>query len=646
MFNLIQKFPVLANPFTGILAIGFAIVTYLVVPMFQDPVELPKLIAWYIFFGAAILGLYFSKPTKFFTLPNYINYLFIATAVLLVVNAIFSLDYLNTLSGVFPRYSNSVPFFLTWLLLIYLLARLDRTKLTSFLKLLAFLGFLVAAFGVLQYYGIGYYAGLTEVVRITPPSFLGNPIFSAMFVVTTIPLQFWFLVTAQTKFKRYGYLIMLVVSLLGAVFFNSRGAYAGLFAAVIMIGLSFGLVKKYRQALLVFAGIALLLVVTLMFYNVTRVDVGEKQAEYSEVTITSRFLAWDTALQTIKQYPLTGTGFANFFISFRANDHSALTDKEWFDDVHNVVLQTAATGGLPLALAMFGLLFLSVLFLLKGFWQEKNFLDVIVVCCVVAWLGVGSFTPVGAANWLLLAVLIAYGINKATRGEELVPARFSAKIWLLASGAAIALLGALLLVGEVSLAIAREKNLQNNPTQTIRYAKVAKYTSLDSLNARILLIQNLIKQKDYQQAQQEIESVLAMHPKSSGVYLMATEMYRIMYFATNNQEYKDLSGQATKNMIAHNSNYVAMYVNAARNMLTLKEPEQAKLYSKQAVVLDPDGFESWLNYAKASYELNQVEDTLLGLKKAYQEVPIPKIRETIKLIENKQSLDGISFNLN
>lgn len=640
MAILENRFPILKDPVSGLLVLILILSTVLNAWIFQEWIELPKLITWFIGFGLVLLVLIINKRRTTLEYSSSIFWVSIAIGAIFLLSPVFSLDAINSIVGVYPRYTQSVIFFISWLLFLHVFGVFSKEEKLKFAKLMVFLGTIISLYGIIQNFGIGYYGGVYQGVRIGMPSFLGNPNFSAMFVVATIPLHIWFLMTAESRKLLWFYFVSIGISIVGLILFNSRGAFLGLIFAMLSTLVAAGILKKYKSAVYILAAFAISIALSLAFYSTTRINVPAKEAATSNQTAEVRLIVWDLAFTEIKTSPLFGTGIGNFFIAFRANTNPALTNLEWFDDAHNVMLQIYASAGVPIGTLLLVLMGLVLYWCIKSGLQNKDGLPLVIAISIVTWLIVGSFTPVGLPSWLLLAVLLGNGIGYS---PKLKTCSLDSKTRgaLLVLGAIFTLIGIMALGSELALTKSGKEHNEKNYSVSEKYSRLSLAFNPFNSNAKLSLIRALSDQEKYSEADSEIIKFYSQHPQSSGVYRSASEYYVEFYQKTKDVQYKEKAEVVIQKMLDNNNNYVEPLTSAISSLIKLGEDEKADALGNRAVVLDSKSYNSWVLLAQAQYNLNNKQGMILSLEKAFEVYPVRSAKfylDTMKAAENIQEV--------
>ncbi len=216
---------------------------------------------------------------------------------------------------------------------------------------------------------------------------LGNPIYLSGYGLFTLALGVWMYVDAFKTNASYKlvYLITAFLGFLGIFMGGTRGTLLGLFAG---LAVAFALILwKYRSVARVrqvtigalVAGCALLGV--LFFFRQTEFvrnipSIGPLlNTQLSEGTASTRLMAWGVAVDAWKVRPIFGWGPNNYYYAFNEFYRPEFLrfgySETWFDNAHNVIMNTLATQGI-LGVGAYLFLFGAALFTIrKGFNDDR-----------------------------------------------------------------------------------------------------------------------------------------------------------------------------------------------------------------------------------------------------------------------------------
>ena len=143
-----------------------------------------------------------------------------------------------------------------------------------------------------------------------------------------------------------------------------------------------------------------------VFLNLARPGSVVNTVSFSDVNIQYRLGVWKLSVQSIIKRPWLGVGLGDFQLMFERERPTSIVAEGFFDDAHNLPLELAVTGGLPLAVLFFGLVAWGVFSALKRLYAKTDIEASVLLSSLVAWLTASLFTPVPIACYLLLAVFI------------------------------------------------------------------------------------------------------------------------------------------------------------------------------------------------------------------------------------------------
>lgn len=639
-----NRFPILSKPLAGWLVIVLSLSTLLNIFVFQEPTELPKLIAWYIGLGIALFILIFSKAPLKLRMPKTVFVGLLVFVILLIFGSFFSYDVRNTIFGLYPRYTGSLIFFIAWVLSIIIFCAVKTADYIQILKFYAYLAVLISFWGIVQSFGIGFYEGLNAPVRSLIPSFLGNPNFSAMFVATALPILFW-MVSLKEKWSAYLLWFYIGICMVGLILFNSRGAFLAVGVSMLIYAIMALLKKSWRQVIIIGLVMVAFTMIAGTFYYKTRIDVNDKDSSISSQTTTSRLVLWNFTANYILENPVFGTGLDNFFIAFRSNQDSVFSNKEWFDDAHNVFLQFAASAGIVPTIVFLSFISYALFLLFVRYKNSPNFdMAASVIAAIVAWIISGSFTPVALSNWILLAVLIAMAWHLSNDSIEFR----RVKLIKLGSGllaAGFIVLGTAMLSGEIFLWQSRVALDKENSNISLKLSKLSLDFFPLNTNAYINYLQSLLNTKQYENLDKEIQKFTAQHQRSSGVYQTAAEYYGQMYQQTQNEKYKLDSFRELDQMISLNNNYAYPYQIATLLHIRMGDYDGAQKFATKSIILSDNHFNSWMMYAKIQYHLGRRVPTQRALELAFKEVQDMRLKIAINKLREGKDLKDIAFPL-
>lgn len=171
-----------------------------------------------------------------------------------------------------------------------------------------------------------------------------------------------------------------LLGLLGMFFSSTRGTMIGFVFALGLSLISYTIVlkehKKARQYLFGILGIAaILLGVAYINRNSSFIQKYPTVAHIINISAadfdSARFVAWTVAIEAWKQYPIIGWGPNNFFYAFNAHYNPHSLDygygETWFDNAHNIILNTMAVQGMVGLVTYLAIFFASLYVLQRAY---------------------------------------------------------------------------------------------------------------------------------------------------------------------------------------------------------------------------------------------------------------------------------------
>lgn len=313
----------------------------------------------------------------------------------------------------------------------------DRKHLRTLFQLLALLGTLLAIHTIIQTVtgvvifssphgdanlaqALNYQLGSTGVSR--SGSFFQNPDWNGTFFALVLFLPLGLLTEASSFLLKMLYLAEMVLMTVALLFTYSIGAWFGAVAGIFIFVLFAG--QGYMRILvpLVVAFLGALLVVIFP----TQVNLMMQHlSNPSELLL--RTGAWQTALNIIRAYPLTGIGmgFTNYLQ--RAEAYRVPAEYVALAHPHNSYLEWGAMAGLPVLLLFLALLCVALRYAWRNWRQTDAGTRCLVgggIAAIVALsansLSINGWTlpPLAAIGWLVLGAVASPLLIRTGVGTE------------------------------------------------------------------------------------------------------------------------------------------------------------------------------------------------------------------------------------
>ncbi len=312
------------------------------------------------------------------------------------------------------------------LIIVWLGAVIARNILTLryVLQLLAALGTLLAIHTIIQattgtlLFGTTHYDALlaqvsnyqlagTGVHRIG--SFFLDPNWNGAFMAMMffIPLGLFF--ESQSIRTKVLYFVEMCLIISALLYIFSNGAWVGVFAGLVAFILLAGQIR-YRFQIL-----SIILVAAVVIGYVFPAQVGlELQHATGSTEVVSRLSAWQTGVNVIRAFPLTGIGLGLLSYLARAEPYRVIAQYVPLAHPHNAYLEIAAMAGLPvLALFLTLLLLIFCLALRNWFLADSQTRSLVgggiaaIVALSVNSISINGWTlaPLAMTGWLILGAV-------------------------------------------------------------------------------------------------------------------------------------------------------------------------------------------------------------------------------------------------
>ncbi len=230
--------------------------------------------------------------------------------------------------GIATVRSTNITENLQWLLDVYVIPYMiyyvvknltvDRTAMRWSLRALAVIGAYCGAYGIytqttgnILFVGEGGVTGpiwYSQNLRIMRGLLDSPHVFGLVFSLA-IPMQFYLLIKARTRWSRLLYALMLAVTMGGLFFTYKRTAWVATMSSLLVIMFFF---RRFRYLLLALVVVAAGILI-LYSDQITDSAVATERLGQGADTLNGRLELWNTALQEWQQAPWMGYGFGGFF---------------------------------------------------------------------------------------------------------------------------------------------------------------------------------------------------------------------------------------------------------------------------------------------------------------------------------------------
>lgn len=315
--------------------------------------------------------------------------------------------------------------------------------------------------------------------QVRVASTLGNAIYVSSYGLFLVALGLLLFFKEQKKWYRYAAIFGAGLGFLGIFAGGSRGPLLALvvFGMVyFIINLIFSQDKVYRKRIAVSFLIFFVLIGFLAAFRHTDIVKGIPaigrlaSTSFSVHGTTPRTMAWGVAYDAWKEYPVFGWGPNNFFFAFNKYYRPQFLDhgwgETWFDNAHNIVMNTLAVQGVVGLLSYLAVFVAAYGMLWRAYRQERISLPVfgVISAFLLAHFVNNLFVFENPTSYLYFFFILAY-INSATQVRVVVEQKVQKKIP--ASFVAGSLIALLIVLVNTNINPAKANNLTLNAIRAL-----------------------------------------------------------------------------------------------------------------------------------------------------------------------------------
>lgn len=204
-------------------------------------------------------------------------------------------------------------------------------------------------------------------------STFGNSTYMAVYMLFHIFIAALMFARTTSRPLRVMYSLFIAVGIFMVAQTGTRGTTLGLVSGALVTSVLLAIFSRTSRRVRMYATGALAALIVLVGGFIAARDTSfvqenqylERIASISLAQGQTRFTIWNMALEGVAERPFLGWGQGNFNFVFDANYHPSLyAQEQWFDRVHNIVLDWLIAGGILGALAYFSLFAAAAYYLL------------------------------------------------------------------------------------------------------------------------------------------------------------------------------------------------------------------------------------------------------------------------------------------
>ncbi|MFN3188079.1 MAG: O-antigen ligase family protein [Candidatus Paceibacteria bacterium] len=470
-------------------------------------------------------------------------------------------------------------------------------------------------------------------------STLGNSTYMAVYMLFHLFFVAYLFFQTQNPLLRVVYAVLSVLFLFVIFQTGTRGTALGLVAGAVTIVTYISLFGAKEPALRRYAigAVVVLLICIAGFMGLRDTQYVQDNPAFSRIAninldrdLAIRGVVWSMAGEGVKEKPILGWGMGNYNYVFNEQyDPRLYAQEQWFDRVHNIVLDWLIAGG-AVGFIAYVLLFVSLiyyLFVRPYFYDEEIFSiaeSAILIGLIIAYITHNLVVFDNIVSYIFFAVTLAYIHHKVAKpiptvqSYQISPVMvkqvvFPTVLVVLVAIVYVVNVPAMLSAKGIITAI-RTENLQDRYThfdQVLAYGSFGQQEMVEQFVQQAISIARSqtaseeVKSLYLARAEQEINQQIANKPGDARLHVFAASFYR----ATGQTENAAIE-LAIARELSPNKQWIILQQGAVA--LTLEQNETARDYFKEAFLLD-ERFADAREYYVAALFLTGEVDTAMQL---------------------------------
>jgi O-antigen ligase len=254
---------------------------------------------------------------------------------------------------------------------------------------------LVAIYALLQVFNFSWLIAL-EGERVTGT--LGNAGFLAGYLLLGIFLTLYLLHNFSRRSVKILYGVAIVVQAVALYFTQTRGAFLGLLAGILVYAVGSAIVQQGKRKIVIISLLGIMLIALVSAGIVYRGSIAN--AFTHDVTIRNRLLLWEVSWPAILAKPVFGWGAGNFDVAFNTHYNPQLSEF-FFDHAHNTILDIVVRFGL------FGVV-LYLAFIVSMLWGVWRLRSITLLALLAGWFVHNLFLFDSISTFVIIFIIAAY----------------------------------------------------------------------------------------------------------------------------------------------------------------------------------------------------------------------------------------------
>ena len=400
--------------------VAVAAVTLVVAPYtLMDPMGLPKL-SVLAFFAVVALSLMVPAIKNLFSSSYRILVILLSLFIVqIILVLLFSGGNIGTqFFGQYQRHTGALTYISLAILALGASIVSDKEFLKRFIGATLIIGVILIVYGNIQYLGLEPFPYVNLYTVNAPIGTFGNSNFQAAFMGLIAVVASTMVLNPRFKMlTRFGLGLMGLAAIVVVRETLSIQGYLNFIAGAGVVVVLWLLMNKRKSLGLAVSGIGVV-GGALVFLGL--INAGPLASLIYKSSLAARGYYWSAALDMVAKHPFFGVGmdgFGEWYMRYRPIDYYNKGFNTLSNSAHNVYLDIASSGGLPLIAIYLGILGLVIASIVKVVQRSDGF-DAYFAALVGAWVAYQvqafiSINQIGLAiwGWVLSGLIIGYEIN-------------------------------------------------------------------------------------------------------------------------------------------------------------------------------------------------------------------------------------------
>ena len=384
-----------------------------------DPINLPKMVVL-AFFSIVALSLVAPSLKKLFNSNFKTLVILLSLFILQIIFVLFfsGANFGGQLYGTFGRNTGALAYISLAFVLFCSALISDSDYLKRFIYMTLIVGLILIVYGNIQYLGFEPFPFVNAYTINAPIGTFGNPDFQSAFMGLIAVVAFTMALNSSFQLLvRISLVLMGSISLVVVFETIAKQGYLNFIAGSGVVFILWCFMSGRKTLGKAISGIG---VVSAGLVFLGLINAGPLASFLYKGSLAARGYYWRAAIKMLTDHPFFGVGmdgFVDWYRRSRPIDYFVNGFFSYSNTAHNVYLDIASSGGLPLIALYLAILALVITSIVKVVRRSEGF-DVYFGSLVGAWVAyqVQSFVSINQLGlaiwgWVLSGLIIGYEVN-------------------------------------------------------------------------------------------------------------------------------------------------------------------------------------------------------------------------------------------